>query len=147
MLFELKFSEKRLKKSMQQDLALRESRYFLNICDYLKQICQKHRDSISHMERTVNVLGEDPSKITITNANIDKQTLKRDYIYKIENADLKIGVSGVLLRMLFNFEACRCSRQTGSVYALRNSLLNIMIQRKLLRGRGSSIINEVKRIE
>ena len=104
MLFEHKFSEKRLKKSMQQVLALRQSRYFLNICDYLKQICQKHRDSISHMERTVNVLGEDPSKITITNANIDKQiTLKRAYIYKIENTDLKIGVSCVLLRMFLKF--------------------------------------------
>ena len=28
-------------------------------------------------------------------------TLKRDYIYKIENTDLEIGVSGVLLRILF----------------------------------------------
>ena len=37
----------------------------------------------------VNVLGEGPTKITITNASIDKQiTLKRDYIYKIENTDL-----------------------------------------------------------
>ena len=42
----------------------------------------------------VNFLGEDPT--TITNATIDKQiTLKRDYIYKIENTDLEIGVSGV----------------------------------------------------
>ena len=38
----------------------------------------------------------------LTNASIDKQiTLKRDYIYKIENRDLEIGVSGVLLRILF----------------------------------------------
>ena len=66
----------------------------------------------------VNVLREDPTKITITNANIDKQiTLKHVYIYKIENRDLEIGVSGVLLRILFCFEARRCSRQTGSVYA------------------------------
>ena len=37
----------------------------------------------------VNVLGEGPIKITITNASIDKQiTLKRDYIYQIENTDL-----------------------------------------------------------
>ena len=37
--------------------------------------------------------GEDPTKITIKNASIDKQiTLKRDYINKIENTDLKIGV-------------------------------------------------------
>ena len=101
---------------------------------------------MSHIERTVNVLGEDPTKITITNASIDKQiTLKRYYtfIYKIEITDLEIGVSGVLLRILFYFEARRCSRQTGSVYALRINLLNIMTQRTLLRGRGTSIINEV----
>ena len=49
--------------------------------------------------------------------------------------------------VLFFFEARKCSRQTGSVYALRINLLNIMIQRTLLRGRGTSIINEVKRIE
>ena len=54
-------------------------------------------------------------------------TLKRDYIYKIENTDLEIGVSGVLLHILFYFEARRCSRQTGSVYALRINLLNIII--------------------
>ena len=54
--------------------------------------------------------------------------------------DLEIGVSGVLLRILFYFEARRCSRQTGSVYALRINLLNIMIQRTLIRGRGTSII-------
>ena len=58
----------------------------------------------------VNVLGEGPTKITTTNASIDKQiTLKRDYIYKVENADLEIGVSDVLLRILFYFEARRCS--------------------------------------
>ena len=132
---------KRLKKSMQQVLALRQNRFFLNICDYLKKICQKHRDSTSHIEHTVNVLGEGPTKLTITNASIDKQiTLKRDYIYKIENTDLEIGVSGVLLCILFYFEARRCSRQTGSVYALRINLLNIMIQKTLLRGRGTSII-------
>ena len=73
--------------------------------------------------------------------------MKRVYIYTIENMDLEIGVSGRLLRILFYFEARRCSRQTGLVYALRINLLNIMIQRKLLRGRGTSIINEVKRIE
>ena len=67
-------------------------------------------------------------------------TLKRDYIHKIENTDLEIGFSGVLLRVLFYFEACRCSRQTGSLYALRINLLNIMIQMTLLRGRGTSII-------
>ena len=89
------------------------------------KICQKHKDSISHFERTVNLLGEDSTKITITNASIDKQiTLKRVDIYKIENTDLEIGVSGVSLRILFYFEARRCSRQTGSVYALRINLLN-----------------------
>ena len=116
---------KLLKKSMRQVLALRQSRYFSNICDYFKKICQKRRDSISHIERTVNVLGEDPIKITITNASIDKQiTLKRVNIYKIENTDLELGVSGILLCILFYFEARRCSRQTGSVYALRINLLN-----------------------
>ena len=59
----------------------------------------------------MNVLGEDPTKITITNASIDKQiTLKRVYIYKIENTDLEIGVSVVsLICILFYFEAHRCS--------------------------------------
>ena len=132
---------KRLKKSMQQVLALRQNRFFLISAITLKKICQKHRDSTSHIERTVNVLGEGPTKITITNASIDKQiTLKRDYIYKIENTDIEIGVSGVLLRILFYFEARRCSRQLGSVYALRINFLNIMIQKTLLRGRGTSII-------
>ena len=130
---------KRLKKSMQQVLALRQNRFFLNICDYFKKnMSKEQRDSI---ERTVNVLGEGPTKITITNASIDKQiTLKRDYIYKIENTDLEIGVSGVLLRIQFYLKARRCPRQTGSVYALRINLLNIMIQKTLLRGRGTSII-------
>ena len=79
-----------MKKSMQQVMVLRQ--FFIIICDYFKKICQKHRDSTSHINRTVNVLGEGPIKITITNAGIDKQiTLKRDYIYKIENTDLEIG--------------------------------------------------------
>ena len=106
------------------------------------KICQKHRDSTSHIERTVNVFGGGPTKIKkITNASIDKRiTLKRDCIYKIENTDPEIGVSGVILRILFYFEAHRCSRQTGSVYALRINLLKIMIQKALLRGRGTSII-------
>ena len=79
----------------------------------------------------VNVLGEGPTKITITNASIDKQiTLKRDYIYTIEDTDLEIGVSGLLLRTLFYFEARRCSSQTGSVYALRINFLDIMIKKK-----------------
>ena len=86
---------KRLKKSMQQVLELRQSRYLLNIYDYLKNMSKAQKFN-SHIVRTVNVLGEDPTKITITNASIDKQiTLKRVYIYKIENMNLKIGVSGV----------------------------------------------------
>ena len=91
---------KRLQKSMQQVLALRQSRYFFKISAITLKICQ-----ISHIGRTVNVLGEDPTKITITNASIDKQiALKRDYIYKIENTDLKKGVSGVLSHILFYSE-------------------------------------------
>ena len=84
---------KRLKKSMQQVSALRQSRYFLNICNYFKNMSKAQRLYLtSHIERTVNVLGESPTKITITNASIDKQiTLKRDYIYKIEIKDLEIG--------------------------------------------------------
>ena len=72
--------------------------------------------------------------------------MKRDYIYKIEKTDLEIGVSGVLLRILFYFEARRSSRQTGSVYALRINLLNIMIQKTLLRGRGTSIIMKLNEL-
>ena len=49
-------------------------------------------------------------------------------------------LSGILLRILFYLEARRCSRQTGSLYALRINLSNIMIQRTLLRGRGTFII-------
>ena len=116
MLFELKFSGKTseekyaasLDTKAKQIFLIEQNRLFIwhNICDYFKIICQKHRDSIiSHIERTVNVLGEDPTKITITNSRIDKQiTLKRDYIYKIENAGLEIGVSGVLLRILKHVE-------------------------------------------
>ena len=58
--------------------------------------------------------------------------------------DLEIGVSGVLLRILFYFEARR-SRETGSVYALRINLLNILIQKTLLRGRGTSIIMKLSK--
>ena len=138
---------KRLKKSIQQVLALRQSRFFLISAITLK-ICQKHRDSSSHIERTVHVLGEGSSKITITNASIDKQiTLKRDYICKIENTDLEIGVSCVLLRILFYFEARSCSRQTSSVYALRINLLNIIIQKDITQRSWYIYNNEVKRIK
>ena len=64
---------------------------------------------------------------------------------KLKNTDPEIGVSGVLLRILFYFEAPRCSRQAGSVYALRINLLNIMIQKTLLRGRGTSIIRKLNK--
>ena len=47
--------------------------FFIYICYYFKRYVKKHRDSIAHIERTVNVLGEDPTKITITNASIDKK--------------------------------------------------------------------------
>ena len=142
MLFELKFSGETSEEKYEASLGTKAKQiFFLNICDYFRKVCQKHRDLISHIERTVSVLSEYPTKITITNASTDKQiTLKRVYIYKIQNTDLEIGVSGVLLRILFYFEARRCSRQTVSVYALRINLLNIMIQRTLLRGRGTSII-------
>ena len=96
----------------------------------------------------VNVLGEGPTKITITNASIDKQiTLKRDYIYKIENTDLEIGVSGVVLRILFYFEARRCSRQTGSVYALRINPFEYNDPKDITERSWYIYNNEVKRIK
>ena len=82
---------KRLKKSMQQVFGTKAKQIFFKYLRLLYKICQKHRDLISHIEHTVNLLGEDPTKITITNASMDKQiTLKRFYIYKIENTDLEI---------------------------------------------------------
>ena len=49
------------------------------------------------------------------NASIDKQkALKHDYICNIENMDLEIGDSGILLLRLLYFDTGRCSRQTGS---------------------------------
>ena len=142
-LFELKFSGKTSEEKYAAGLGTKLKQFVLNICDYFKNM-SKHRDSTSHIECTVNVLYEGSTEITITNASIDKQiTLKRDYIYKIENTDLEIGVPGVLLRILFYFEVRRCSRQTGSVYVLRINLLNIMIQKTLLRGRGTSIIMQL----
>ena len=116
MLFELKFSGKTSEEKYAASLG--------TIAITLK-ICQKHRGLISHIERTVNILGEDPTKITIKNASINKQiTLKRVYIYKIEKNGSRKEVSGVLLRILFYLEVRRFSRQTGSVYALRINLLN-----------------------
>ena len=145
-LFALKFSGKTSEEKCAASLGTKAKQIFFKYLRLLLKKCQKHRDSTSHIEHMVNVLGEGPTKITITNASIDKQiTLKRDYIYKIENTDLEIGVSGVLLRILFYFDARRCSRQTGSVYALRINLLNIMIQKTLLRGRGTSIIMKLNK--
>ena len=67
---------------MQQVLALRQSRYFFKYLPLLKKYVKSTEIQFSHMERTVNVLGEDPTKITITNASIDKQiTLKRVSLY------------------------------------------------------------------
>ena len=57
---------------MQQVLALRQNRFFKYLL-LLEKICQKHRDLSSHTEHTVNVLGEGPTKLTITNASIDKR--------------------------------------------------------------------------
>ena len=112
---------------MQQVLALRQNRFFKISAITLKNISKAQRFNFT-CRAYRNVLGEDPTKITITNASIDKKiTLKHDFIYKIENTDLEIGVSGVLLRILFYLEARSCSRQTGSVYTLRINLLNIMI--------------------
>ena len=94
MLFELKFSGKTSDGKYAASLATKAKQMyiFLNTCDYFKKICQKHRYSVSHIERTVNVLDEDPTKITITNASIDTQlTLKRVFIYRIKNTDLEIG--------------------------------------------------------
>ena len=60
-----------------------------------------HRDSISDIELKSNILGEDPTKITITNVSILKQkALKHYYISKIENTDLEIWVSGILFHIL-----------------------------------------------
>ena len=72
MLFELKFSGKLSEENMQQVLALKQSRLLKKLRLLFKR-CQKHRDLISHIERTVNVLGEEPTKITITSASIDTQ--------------------------------------------------------------------------
>ena len=72
-LFELTFSGKTSEEKYAASLGIKAKQIFFNICDYFKKICQKHRDSTSHIERTVNVLSEGPTKITITNASIDKR--------------------------------------------------------------------------
>ena len=80
MLFEPKCSGKMPGETYAASLGTKAKQIlFLTSANTLK-ICQNHRDSISHIERTVNVLSEDPIKIEITNAGIDKQMiLKRDY--------------------------------------------------------------------
>ena len=108
MLFELRFSGKTSEEKCAARLGTKAKQpdLFSISAITLKKICQKHRDSISHIERTVNALCDDPTQITITNASIETQiTLKRDYSYTIENTDLEIGLSGVLLRILFYSEA------------------------------------------
>ena len=62
-LFELKFSRKTSEEKYAASLGTKAKQiFFLNIYDYLKKVCQKHRDSTSHIEPTVNVLGEVPTK-------------------------------------------------------------------------------------
>ena len=63
MLFELKFSGKTSDEKYAASLGTNKADIFLISAITLK-ICQMHRDSISHIERMVNVLGEDPTKIT-----------------------------------------------------------------------------------
>ena len=70
---EKQFNGKTSEEKYAASLGTKAKQIFLNICDYFKKICQKHRDSNSHIERTVNVLGEGPTKITITNASIGKR--------------------------------------------------------------------------
>ena len=68
---------------MQQVLALKRADCFKYMRILLKR-CQNHRDLLSYIERTVNVFGEDPTKLTLLNASIDRQKpLKHDYIYNI----------------------------------------------------------------
>ena len=118
---ELKFSGKTSEEKYTASLGTKAKQMFF--LKYLRLLYKyvKNTEIQRHISN-VNVLGEGPTKITITNARVDKQiTLKRDFIYKIENTDLEIGVSGVLLRKLFYFEARRSSRQTGSVYRYASS--------------------------
>ena len=76
-LCELKFSWKTSKEKYAASLGTKANRFFLISAITLKKYIKS-----TEIERTVNVLGENPTKITITNASIDKQiTLKHDYIY------------------------------------------------------------------
>ena len=72
MLFELKFSGKTSEEKYAASLGPKAEQICFKYLRLLKKkYVTKHRDSISHIERTVNVLGEDPTKTTITNASID----------------------------------------------------------------------------
>ena len=71
MLFERKFSGKMSVERYAGSLGTKAKENAFNIFDYFFKNCQKHNgDSISHVERPINGLGEDPTKITITNASI-----------------------------------------------------------------------------
>ena len=59
-LFELKFSGKKSEEKY-ASLGTKAKQIFLISVITLK-ICQKHRDSTSHIKRMVNVLGEGPTK-------------------------------------------------------------------------------------
>ena len=61
-LLELKFSGKTSEEKYAASLGTKAKQISFNICDYFKKKCQNHRDSTSHIERTVNVLGEGPKK-------------------------------------------------------------------------------------
>ena len=60
-LFDLKFSGKRSEEKYAASLGTKAKQIILNICDYFKKYV-KSRDSILHMEHTVNVLSEGPTK-------------------------------------------------------------------------------------
>ena len=97
-LFELKFSGKTTEEKYAASLCTKAKTLIFKYLRLLSKICQKHRDSTSHIERTVNVLGEGPIKIAITNASIDKQiTLKPDYIYKSRNRGFRHFITYTIL--------------------------------------------------
>ena len=61
MLFELKFSGKTSEEKYAASLGTKAKQIFFQIPAITLKICQKHSDSSSHIERTVNSLGEDPT--------------------------------------------------------------------------------------
>ena len=96
-LFELKFSGKTSEEKYAASLGTTAKQFFLNICDYFK-ICQKHTDSTSHIEHTVNVLGEGPTKITITNiyilnvATLDETIIPSCLHFSMQNIEQSRGL-------------------------------------------------------